>query len=651
VEFVLVAGEATNKYRHEFIQACNGAARLASVDGPFSFINGPGYLVAGCKALAVASDHYFWDGHGVGESQAFSSGTCAVPSVSGMAQYFASSITGAPECDMRGVFTCLRVNGESGDYAVVLDPLFQYPLFVYKHNGLLIASNNIYVIESLALALGQKLTRNPDVGCFEVACGIGAGTKSGFKEVSMLPYGSMITGQGARWEITGSQFQAVPRGLTYTELLDRGADRLINYMKALDRAAINGALLFDLTGGQDSRICFAAAVGAGIKNITIFTGGDDEDDDLYVARQIAKQYGAYEGNFPENFTEDFMSANEMARRATFYQQGHSTLYHYALGKARLNTVIRVRGGGGEILRSHLEPVSTGNLFCDQPARFVQRFVKGELRYRQALSSYWSKVFDKNSRFAARWAFATSAGFSGQLKLYTPEFKVSAVRSLARDFGNHADSVGSMGMDLYLKDRTRRHFSYLTRGLNLSSGAFEPLFDPYLLAAAEALSWEERESGRLVFDLMEKLAGPEIFKTPFAPKSMQSNPRAYLSGKLQLNPSEITAVDRREMLILPKRKIPTVGQLDQWAEFDGPAALGNHGKYLWQNRKYLRELAGGLPINHGCWDLLNRDGFMAAVNSDDYFFTSNKISTRGLRFLHMFVWLNEAESRVGISELV
>jgi len=600
--------------------------------------------------LAAGTARYFWDGHGICGGQVFSSGTKLTPAAADFERYFLASSGESRTDDTRGIFCGLKVDIETERWSLVLDPLSQYSLFIHEADGLFVASNSVYLIEAVVKALGQNLTRSASVACYEASCAIGAGERTGFEEISLLPFGAVLEGKSGEWNIRHSRYQAVPPSLSYPELLDHCASRLTNYMSALEKAATGGALLFDLTGGLDSRVCFAAAIGAGIKSPNFFVGGNEGDDDLYVARHLARQFGAKEGNFPENCTEPAIAANEMARRAAFQQQGHSTLYHYALGKARLSNVLRVRGGGGEMLRSHQGSISSNNLFGDRPKRLLKRFFKGDPLYRQALREYWSGFSDSNLRYAARWAFKTSNYFMGQQALYTQDYRKEAIRSLTSDYQRHGRHVQSMGMDLYLKDRMRRHFSYVSRAMNFSLGAFEPLFDPYILAAAEALPWEERVSGKLIFDLIEKMAGRKMLEVPFAAKSMKPLPSAYLAARLRCAPSSLTAVDRSYMPVIEQVNIPTTGTMDQWAEFDGRETLGNHAKYLWQNRKYMSELGYALPKEHACWQFLNRENFLNAAESDAYFFHTEKMATIGLRFLHMFIWLNSEESLQGISEL-
>ena len=651
MEFILVAGELAARHFDQLSVVCDKAPRLTSVDGPLEPVQTSGLFVSGSKPLSgEEGDSYFWDGHGVGDSVAFSSGTQAVPKLRSLDSHIQSSAMGDLASDLRGIFVCLKVNRESGAFTLVLDPLYQYSVFVYEVAGTLVLSNSIYLINAVGELFTRRLTRSGLVACYEAGCSLGAGTRTGYAEVSVLPYGTMVTGRGAQWSIEKSRYRAVPNGMSYNDLLGQGANRLVNYVTALQKSAKDGALLFDLTGGQDSRLCFAAAIAAGIKDPAIFVGGDERDDDRLVARQLAQRYGGKEGNFPENFLESGLSAKDMARRAVFHQQGHSTLYHYALGTARLENVYRVRGGGGEILRSHIEPVSSGNLFADQPISLIRRALKGDSLYPRALYEYWANLGSAAGRQGVRWAFETSKKFLGQQALYTHEFRRSAVHSLVRDYKKHAVSLESMGMDLYLKDRTRRHFSYITRALNFSLGAFEPLFDSFLLAAAEALSWEERSAGRLVFDLMEALAGCEILEIPFAPKSMQTGPRAYLAERLQRPPEILTQIDRSSQVVLRKVPVPTVGSLNQWAEFNGAPTLGIHGKYLWQNRSYFYELAVDLPSTHEVWNLLVRDRFLEAVRSAEFFYGSEKKATRGMRFLHMLIWLHKDECQTGISDL-
>lgn len=651
VEYLLVSGSGLNEHSKAIVKACNGARRLTPVDGPLSFQVADGVLVAGAKPL-VSNDHtIYWDGHGVAGDKAFSSGTKYAPVPSIWVSHKNACIRGIEAGDLRGVFSSILLNQRTGEFALVLDPLSQYSVFVWRQAGVLVASNSIYLLEAAVNSFGVQLTRSVVAACFEIGCTIGAGTRTGFEDVEVLPYGMCITGRNENWHLKPSKYCAGTKGLGYSELLQKTVERLTGYMSALASTFGSSNLLFDLTGGQDSRMCFAAAIGAGIEPINMFVGGNEGDDDKYVARQLAQLYGAKEGNFPENYTETSVRAHELAQRATFHQQGYSTLYHYALGQGRLNTVARVRGGAGELARSHLEPVSNGNLFSDIPKKAFRLLRRREPVYLEVLKGFWLRGLNEKHNAAYRWAFFFGRNLQGKKTLFSDDFKRLALRSLHQDLYDQAESVGSMGMDLYFKDRTRRHFAYLTRALNFSSGAFEPLYDPFLVAAAEALDWHERSSGKLAFDLMEKMAGKQILKVPFASKSLQSKPREYLSKRLGVAPESLSAVDRSYMPQIQSSKIHAGQGIDQWAEFDGPEAMGMHGRYIWQNRYYLQALAGGLSNSNNCWRWIDRDKFLSATASDTFFYRSEKEMTHGLRFLHAFIWLAKEEGETGITSLI
>ncbi len=659
VEFVLVSGPVAQQ-AELLKKACGNASRICPVDGAFLYNEQPGLFVAGAKPMQSAGHTYFWDGHGVAGHTAFSSGTNLAPTASDLKAYHHGCLSGYSTdaltrrmlSDMRGVFASVAVDETHGTFSIVVDPLSQYSLFTWKIGSSICVSNSVYLIESIAKTLDVPLSRDPNVGCFEVACTVGAGTRTGYKGVEVQKFGQIITGERGNWGYQDTKFRSFPEGATYEELLELSAARLTSYMTALDKATSDTGLLFDLTGGQDSRICFAAAVGAGVKNLNIFVGGDDGDDDKYVARQLANKFGATEGNFPENYTESSVSANEQARRATFRQQGHSTLYHYALGAGRLNDVCRVRGGAGELIRSHMLPVDSGCFFTSHPMKSVKQLLGGDTVYRQSLKKYWLGFLNLNQRMASRWAYKLGAGLRAKRghSLYTRSFQENAINVLMQDHLLNAESLESMGLDLYFKDRTRRHFAFISRALNYSSGAFEPLSDPVLIAAAQALPWDERVSGRFVFELIEKMAGKDMLKVPFAKKSMQAEPSEYLARQLECSLDSIAAVDRALMPATQKAKINAGVKVNRWADFDGPNGLGVHAKYLWQNRNFMKELAEGLGCDHELWKILNRENFLSSIQSD-YFFSGGNKATHGLRFLHMLIWLNYEESRIGIGEII
>ena len=515
MEFLLISGGLP--FRAAAIKrACEKAKRLASVDGSFQYSHFDGLFIAGAKPIENNQERFYWDGHGMDGDSVFSSGTKLKPNARKLSAYHAASISGSDSAfqQMRGVFASVCVNVETAQFSVVVDPLSQYSLFVWKYKGSLCVSTSIYLIESVANSVGESLTRNPYVGCFEVACGTGAGRQTGYHNVSVQPFGEVIVGQGAEWSFQASLLQATPKGASYHELLQLSAERLTSYASALDKAFPENGIIYDLTGGQDSRICFAAAVGAGVKPPNFFVGGKEQDPDKYVARRLAITFGAKEGKLPQAFTENTFRPDELARRAVFRQQGHSTLHHYALGRGRLDTVARVRGGAGELSRSHMKAVDKGCFFSGQPVAPLRALLKGDRIYKQAVSSYWLGFADAKKRMASRWAYKLSTSLRGQRTLYTKAFQNHAVKTLVSEHYNSAISMESMGVDTYLSDRARRHFGFLSRTLNLSYGAFEPLYDPVLMAAARALPWEERADGRFVFDLMEKMAGERYSESAF-----------------------------------------------------------------------------------------------------------------------------------------
>ncbi|PCI61235.1 MAG: hypothetical protein COB37_08575 [Kordiimonadales bacterium] len=651
MEFLLVSGARVSELGGLLQDACKKAPRLAPIDGPLSHTSLSGLYIAGCKPEIDASSVLFWDGHGMADGSVFSSGTCLRPKGETLSSYVGAVTEGHAATDLRGVFSILQYSETTAEFSLTLDPLSQYSVFILVHDGTLVASNNIYMVERVAALLGKTLKRSALVGCFEIGCATGASTRSGYEDVLTLDRGQMIVGCGSQWSIGTSLYKDPFEGKSYSWLLEKSADRLIEYMAALAHVSSEENLLFDLTGGHDSRVCFAAAIGAGLENINIFVAGDANSEDVQIAHFLAAEFGAKKGNYPANFVEEELDFSELARRATFRQQGHATMFHYSLGTARLNSVLRVRGDAGEIMRSPLAPFEPINFCFQAPRRFLRKLSRGEPAYRESLRQYWLGFYSKKRRTAAGWSYRVAQRISRKKGLFTARFIRLALRSLFRDFLKYARSSVSMGMDQYMHDRVRRHFAFMTGTMNRSYGAFEPLFDPCLAAAASALSWEERESSKFVFDLIEKMAGRRMLEIPFADASLREKAKRQLAKHLGCSLPVLSEYGPLPPLDLPAAKSPSAVGIRFRQSNDSPIGLSWDGNYLWQNRKYLRRLATELSESHKCWTFLKRASVLKIIACDEYFYRSDKATAEGVRFLHLFIWLSFDECPVGVSLLI
>ncbi|WP_262695490.1 hypothetical protein [Kordiimonas aquimaris] len=655
MEFVLISSNIANTHAKTIEQALASAPRMASVDGPLRLYNFGGLMLAASGTQKTPKEGeeeenniILWDGHGVTRTQAFSSGTDASLDETSANNYINSCLKGE-KTDTRGVFTAVRVNVNSKAFTATIDPLSQYPLFIYQFGHSLIIGNSIYLVEAAARGIGLPVTRSTRSGAFEAAFGVGAGLETGIKEIKLLPNGRAVTGIGVNSRLVPVSGMNAYAHTPYEELLELAADRLSEYMSLLKFTTARSDLIFDLTGGLDSRITLAAAINAGIKDLKIFSGGSDQSADKQIAYQIGDRYNARAVNFPENHAGAQHTSQTMARRAIYRSQGSSNLYAYSLGTQRLGGTFRVRGGAGEITRSFIDPPGK-SLFWHKPLSGLGKFSRGEPVFSTCIGAHWRGVSDERLRHAALWAHAYCNSPASHHQLYRARFLREGTSSVIDGLMTRARTTHSMGMDFYMRDRARRHFGFMSRGLNMAYGAFEPLMDPVIMAAANALPSEERAAGKLTFDLIEKLAGKSLLKIPFGPSSLSAVMQTALARRLDVKektlkfkPGKLTELKKARIF---SAKAPNI----QYTE-KPPADLGKWAQSLWHNRYYFETLAGSIPRDNDYWQYLDRNVFLKTLKSNSYFMNNETTAMRGIRLMHTLIWMAGEEDATSIKTVI
>lgn len=646
MEFFVASSAEVAAKAADITAALAAAPRLASVDGPLQFVNLDGSLIAAPSGERLENSALCWDGHGVTGKHAFSS---AIPVTfpGNSAEKYINSCLGAKQpSDMRGIYALLRFNPNVKAYTLCLDPLSQYPLYVCVIGETLMASTSCYLIEVAAEALGHTLTRSAKAGAFEAAFGMGGGDHTGYVEISFMPKGYMITCAGQNWRFVKSS--AADYGNNdYQTLLDKAASRLTDTVEAITRTFRDCDIVFDLTGGIDSRVVFAAAIAAGIKKPTIFSGGSDKSTDKGAAYALGEKYSAQATTFPGNFDETPVTPTGLARAAVFRQQGCSNNFAYSLGTQRLEQFVRVRGGGGELLRSFVEPPKNA-LFWHKPIESMKRISRSDPVYLLVLSAYWRGLNDKTVRAALPWANRHCEAPASYQRFFTRKFLKNGTKSVLAAMVEGSMSTDTIGMDFYLNDRSRRHFGFMSQGLNQAYGAFEPLFDPVLVAAANALPMAERAKGKLAFDLIERLGGRQMLAAPFAPQSLNKPMRKALSKRLKVSersltfrPSKITA--------LPVVPSQTGGAPVIETQGLPPAHYGARATTLYYLTDHFKKLIEAIPKSHECWQYFDRKQLIASLSKNDYFFRNETTAMRGLRLFYTLMWVAGDAEPTGISE--
>jgi hypothetical protein len=646
VEFFVASSAEVAVKAADISAALRTAPRLTGVDGPLQFVNLGGSLIAAPGGEGVENAALCWDGHGIVGNRAFSSAVRTSFTAQSAETYINACLGSAQSSDMRGIFAFLRFNPNVKAYTICLDPLSQYPLYVCIIGETLMASTSSYLIEVAAAALGHKLTRTAKSGAFEAAFGLGAGDDTGYAEISFLPKDYMITCAGQNWRFVKSSLAGQSSG-DYETLLDKSANRLTESVGAISNSFKNSDIVFDLTGGIDSRVVFSAAIAAGVKKPTIFSGGSITSADKCIAYALGQKFGASATDFPGNFDKTPITPLGIARRAVFRQQGCSNNFTYGLGTQRLKSFVRIRGGGGELLRTFVEPPKS-SLFWRAPLQGLKKISRSDPVYLFILSAYWRSMNDKTIRAALPWAKRYCETPASHQRFYRHNFLSSGTKAVLAAIAKNGITPDTAAMDFYLADRCRRHFGYMSQGLNQTYAAFEPLFDPILVAAANALPIEERATGKLAFDLIERLGGKQMLKTPFAPHSMNRTMRKTLSRRLKVSERSLNYKSRR-IVTLPTNQARTGGEPVIETESMPPSDYGTQAKTLWYLSSYFKALVKAIPAKHECWRYFDRKQLMTSLEQGDYFFRNETAAGRGLRILYTLMWVAGDTDPTGITK--
>lgn len=151
-----------------------------------------------------------FDGSAIDDNRAYNSFLNSPPSHSKMASFLDGSMDSENKSSLRGIFCTVRVNPHTRAFNIATDPISAYPILICGFGETLIVSNNINLIETAVYAFGLSLTRTSKSLVMAMGFGMPLGNRTGFREVSLLPPGKMITGLGPNWRILDQAPSALP---------------------------------------------------------------------------------------------------------------------------------------------------------------------------------------------------------------------------------------------------------------------------------------------------------------------------------------------------------------------------------------------------------------------------------------------------------
>lgn len=255
---------------------------------------------------------------------------------------------------MHGLFAGLLIDERQGKSLLFNDRFGVERLFVYEDDRKLIFSSEA---KAILAVVPETRSLDPDGVAEFLACGCSFGETSLFRNIRVLPPGTIITCARGK----------VPRARQY---FDRAAWERVEPMTEWDFVARFGEALenvierqasqppqvaVSLTGGLDSRMIMAGLVATN-SSVRCYTFGSMYRDtyDVRVARRVAERCG--QPHTVLRLGEDFLRGiGQHLEKAVFVSDGYLGLSGaaelYLNSLARLVAPIRITGNyGGELLR-------------------------------------------------------------------------------------------------------------------------------------------------------------------------------------------------------------------------------------------------------------------------------------------------------------
>ncbi|WP_421297214.1 DUF6270 domain-containing protein [Aeromonas sp. 604015] len=291
-----------------------------------------------------------------------------------------------------------------------------------------------------------------------------------------LNYRVDITEHGL--ELIENQSQLGQKTLSYEEYLEKGIDEIKYITKnSLDILAKNNpTICCDLSGGKDSRAALAVIMSVCDNKYYIRTNDVTSNDDLSISLKIASYYdlkyidSSHELCLPISY-KDGIDIWRSYFMGDYHRMGLPNKSSYGESQT-----IRIGGGAGEIYRD-----------------------------------FWNKIINRSSSsYFTAVVNELLETESSRLNKFTDEERQSMVSYIKNTLTLEISNKNSFAAlsEHYLKFRNRSHFG-MRHFTTFNDAVYVfPLLSPSLFKAALVLNETDRENGRLMFDIIERLQ-PEL----------------------------------------------------------------------------------------------------------------------------------------------
>jgi hypothetical protein len=380
---------------------------------------------------------------------------------------------------VNGQFAFIRARGFS--LQVGTDSFGMVPLFYFRSDDLAIVSNRFHII---CLILAERGLLRLDRTAFDAMFV----TENAF---CYQPPTFRTPAAGVRIAKQTDLFEFHPGGMRvisadspdppdilspseYRDLIAAGAAEVLANVEAAISASGASYVRAAITAGRDTRAILAAILASGkIKDVSFHTL--ERGRDVEIGSGLVKRFGGSYAPRGSNNLIPGTFANAVAlRRSRYLGLYHHVVFRSAKAAILDGKSLSFQGGCGELYRSF----------------YQQGSWKSE--YMQQLAQHGAIVEMLTRGMAWR-------------KLLTPQRFAAAVEAIADTFDKLAPgTIDHKLNEHYRAFRNRVHFGLSYMGFLPNNVSWTPLISPSLLRAAQGLPFEERDSGRVSFDLTKFL---------------------------------------------------------------------------------------------------------------------------------------------------
>lgn len=612
--------------------------QLSKLAGHYSAfnINNFFFLVPGSVFHLSRTKMILFDGHATIGHHAMSTACGSEKNPKTLETYFRNKRQNLGlDVPVSGVFCAGEIHTDTGAFTLILDPLSQYNLFHFNGQATQVFSNNIYCVEKIMSLIGQPNTRSIFNAASEAAVGVSGHLTTGLDEIQLTPPDHYVTGNATRNQV--ALIRSHQLSSTTPSNAFGTANSLATSLNAIHHSFNDHDIVYDLTGGIDSRVVFGASRHAGLRQQLIFSNENSAPYDTLIPNLIAKKYSLKRAGYQHNFNGESVTSQQLAKRAVFRQQGQATTYNYALGRNRVTGLCRIRGGVGEIMRTMYSIRG-------------QKSLKWKLKHFLA-SHKPENTVDRIHFFKPRRKrlFSVDADLSLMALLFTyrikgkaEAFTIEFQRVIYEQTLHTLETMAGLGLEnnqlfngLYLSSRSRRHFGYTSQMFNQIRPSFEPLANIDLWRFSNSHDFEQRKNGDVIFSLLN-IMEKELLTVPLQAPSL-------INSSWDFNLFTGACPSAPEPPLAKTKHCPGPRMVDP----DNNNCYSGHAANMYPNMSLFFELLFALDQNHMIWTMINKNYFEKLYASGAY---EETLTSDGLflRLLYGLIWVHKLEEIAPIS---